>query len=378
MSNFIEEFKKGQQGSNQGIPFGPGLENLTKTLNGVQRHMMYGIGAAPKVGKSTFSDYAFVLNPYLYHVEHNIPIEWIYFSFEIDRVSKEFDFASFFLYHDYGIEKVRLEEGQTHKSENVIDISSHYLRGRLLDDDGNLIKVKESIQEVLKKIYAERIVPMFGEFAKDGTQLKKGLITFVEDKDNPTGLRKYLLVHARKEGRFVSSTVGTNHRISGYIRNPDVPEKYTIIVTDHLRKLQLERGFNLKQTVDKYIDYSIEFRNWCDYTFVHIIHTNRSLADVKTIQFNKNNLYPTSETVKDTGNLSEDADYMITMFNPNDDKYRITTHFDLPIRDKKGNPYYPDMRTIHLVESRHCLFPQHFRTTMKGNIKAFQKFNTQI
>lgn len=72
-------------------------------------------------------------------------------------------------------------------------------------------------------------------------------------------------------------------------------------------------------------------------------------------------------------NLSEDADYVFTMFNPNDDKFKITTHFDLPLKDRKGNPFYPNMRTLHLVESRHCIFPQHFRTEMRGNIKSFKK-----
>ena len=49
MSNFIEEFIKGKKGGNKGIPLGPGLNNITKAINGIQRGMMYGIAAAPKV-----------------------------------------------------------------------------------------------------------------------------------------------------------------------------------------------------------------------------------------------------------------------------------------------------------------------------------------
>ena len=51
MSNFIEEFKKGQSGSNKGLPMGPGLEPITKAINGLQRKMMYTIASSPKVGK---------------------------------------------------------------------------------------------------------------------------------------------------------------------------------------------------------------------------------------------------------------------------------------------------------------------------------------
>jgi replicative DNA helicase len=54
MSNLIEEFKKGQRGENKGIPFGEGLELITKATNGIQRGRMYGVGSPPKVGKSTF------------------------------------------------------------------------------------------------------------------------------------------------------------------------------------------------------------------------------------------------------------------------------------------------------------------------------------
>ena len=105
--NFIEEFKKGQSGGNKGLPMGDGLANVSKAINGVQRARIYGVAAAPKAGKSTFVDYGFVIEPFLYCIANNIPIEWIYFSFELDRVSKEFDFAAFFLWHDYGIEFIQ-------------------------------------------------------------------------------------------------------------------------------------------------------------------------------------------------------------------------------------------------------------------------------
>jgi hypothetical protein len=74
-------------------------------------------------------------------------------------------------------------------------------------------------------------------------------------------------------------------------------------------------------------------------------------------------------------NLAEDADYVFTIFNPNDERYKLTKHFGLQIKDSKGNPLFPNMRTIHLVESRHCVFPQHFRADMLGNLKSFKQIN---
>lgn len=375
--NLIEEFKKGQLGGNKGLPMGNGLANISKAINGVQRGRIYGVAAAPKAGKSTFVDYAFVIQPFLYAVEHQIPVEWIYFSFELDRVSKEFDFASYFLYHDFGIEEVQLEEGITctigKKRTSKISLSPDYLRGRLQDDNGNIIKVKDSIKDALKEVYENRIIPLFGEFDASGTQIKKGYIKFIEQKDNPTGIYKYLKKHAEKSGRFISYESGKVSRIGGYVS--DHPEKYTIIVMDHLRKLLNERGWQMKQTVDKMVEYMVELRNWCGYTFVPIIHTNRGMTDIDRIKHAKDELYPTSDDIKDTGNLAEDADYIFTVFNPNDERYKLVKHFGLTLKDTRGNPLYPAMRTFHLVESRHCIFPQHFRAEMLGHLKSFKQIN---
>ena len=46
--NFIEEFKKGQTGGNRGLPMGPGLINVSKAINGVQRGRIYGVAAPAK------------------------------------------------------------------------------------------------------------------------------------------------------------------------------------------------------------------------------------------------------------------------------------------------------------------------------------------
>jgi hypothetical protein len=371
--NLIEEYKKGQSGANRGLSMGPGLMNVSNAINGVQRSRIYGLAAKSKAGKSTFADYGFVINPILDAYKKDIPIEVIYFSFELDRVSKEFDFLAYFLYLDKGIETIKLDEGIFKDGKNVVSLTPDYLRGRLQDDNGNTIKVKDSVFEAIKELYQNRIIPFFGEFDEKGIRIKKGYITFVDQKDNPTGLYKYLKRHAMKYGNFLTiPTVDKKERIIGY--KPNNPNKYTIVITDHLRKLLPERGFTLKQTVDKYIEYQVELRNWCGFTFVDIIHTNRSMADQDRLRFAKDMLYPTSDDIKDTGNLSEDADFVFTMMNPNDDIYNLKKHFGLDIKDSKDNLIYPGLRTIHLVESRHCEFPQHFRTNMMGGLKSFKPF----
>lgn len=373
MSNLIEEFKKGQRGENKGIPFGKGLEKITRATNGIQRGRIYGIASPPKVGKSTFVNYSFICAIYLYYLEHKISLDWIYLSLEIDRVSMEFDIAVYFIHYYFDITYIELPQGVTVNGKNTIELSSDYLRGRLQDDDENIITIHPAVKQALQQVYNDVIIPLFGEYSANGIMIKKGMIEFISIKDNPTGYYYHFIRHAEKNGVFLKEKYGGNERIVGY--EPTDPTKFTIVITDHLRKLIPERGFHEKQTVDKYVEYTVDLRNWCDYTFVHIIHTNRNLTDNNRLSFFKGDLYPTAEDIKGTGNLSEEANYIFTLFNPNDDRYKLKDHFGLTLKDKAGNELYPDLRTIHLVESRHCIYPQHFKVSMKGAYKSFEKLN---
>ena len=377
MSNFIEEFIKGKKGGNKGISLGPGLNNITKAINGIQRGMMYGIAAAPKVGKSTFVDYGFVVSPYLYSLTHKTNIRWIYYSYEMDRISKEFDFASYFLYHDYNMTEITLPNDITYRGKNKVPLSSAYLRGQIQDDNEQIIIVNDKVEAVLKEVYKNRIIPLFGEYDINGKLLKEGLIVFREHKENPTGLRKEILDFAKSRGEFIKESFvakdgNTYEKLVSY--KPKDPDEYVMIVFDTIRKIPKERGFTLKENIDKMIEYAVELRNLCKYIFIPIIHLNRAMSDVSRMKYMGDLLYPSSDDVKDSGNLAEECNYLFTLFDPNDDRYNLDKHFDMELKDKGGNTLYPNLRTIHLVESRHCSFPQHFRVNMEGNIKNFKQF----
>lgn len=398
--NFIEAYKKGQAGANKGLPMGEGLEEVSASINDIQREMIYVVAAAAKAGKSTFVDYGFVINPCLYVMDNNlkyqtfrsqglspedikiqydlvfIELDIHYYSYEINRIRKEFDFAAHFLHKDFGIENISLEPGSTYQGKNEIPLSSQYIRGILTDDQGKLIRVKDSIAQALKTVYTNRIIPLFGEFDIHGNPISSGIIKFFDKKDNPTGIRNQLIKYAEENGKVeytkFKGTDGKIHkRIIKYI--PNNPDKYTIVVTDHLRKLIPERGFTAKQTVDKFSEYSVELKNDFGFTFVHIIHLNRSMTDTARIKQQDDLLYPNSDDVKETGNLAEDCDVMFTVFNPNDDRFSLTKHFSKMIKDRSNNVLYPNYRSVHLVESRDTIYPRHFRLNMFGNIKKFKK-----
>ena len=140
-----------------------------------------------------------------------------------------------------------------------------------------------------------------------------------------------------------------------------------------IRKILLERGFDERLAVNKMSEYCVDIRNLTGYSFVHIIHLNRNMADIQRQKAFGDRIYPMPEDIKSTGSLSEDANHIFTIFNPNDSRYNLDKHFGRQIKDSSGDELYPGLRTIHLVESRHVEYPQHFATIMDGGTKMFKQ-----
>lgn len=374
-------FKDGQLGKNLG--YTTGIPPLDKLIGGVKRKSMYVIGAASKVGKTTFVDFSFVLQPYLEALSKGTldNIDWVYYSWEIDRVSKEFKFAAFFFYHDYGIHKFRYRDVE-------YEISDEYLSGQLKDelDTDKIVPVSPEHEALLIKIYQERIVPLFGEYDQHGKQIKRGKIEFFEEAENPTGLYYYLIKKAKSEGEPIydyydkvddNGNTTEKERIIGY--TPHNPLKTTIVITDHIRKVGDERGFTLKQRMDKWLDYTVRLRNRYFFTFIHICHLNRSM-DVERLKFMGSNIFPSRDDFMDSSNLAQDADYVITLFNAMDETYRLKEHLGTVLYDRAGKAVYPKYRSIHLVDARKGgrATPAHIKVNMWGHINYYTKLGVEL
>ena len=373
MSNFVSTFKAGQEGRNFGIT--TGIPALDEAINGLQRGVSIGLAAAEKVGKTTLADFSFLISPYLYMLSVNRldDIEWIYYSFEIDRVSKEFKIASFFMAHDF-------KEYNFIYKDKVYQMNPNYLMGKQIhrnsDDTTEIVPVSVEHEIMLKQVYINRIIPMFGRYDEHGNKIAKGKIDFIEMPENPTGVYKYLELHAKLNGEVLYETYTSlnekniseiRKRIIGY--KPNNPNKFTVVIADHIRKFRRERGFTMKDNIDKWLEYTTELRNRCKFTFINIAHMNRGLSNIERLKFAGEYVFPTSDDVKDSGNLGEESTYVLTMFNPNDEKYNITKHFGVDVRS------YPNYRSLHLVASRDTDFPAHIQLNMYGGINTFGKLN---
>lgn len=350
--NLLDAVKAGISGKRRGLRFG--MPKLDKHLGGMQRGESFAWGAEAKVGKTAYVDKLCVINPYLYSKETKK--KWIYFSFEIDRISKEAKYASHFMYLDYHV-----------------DVSDSYLLGKMMDDNGNLVRVTEEHLAMLEETYRKHIIPLFGEYKKKGHKYVKeqeGMIEFIEQRENPTGIRNHLLSYAKRNGSFINEDYEalegdkpvTRSRIIGY--EPADPELYTIVIVDHIRAMSRERGFSMKENIDKMSEYHVQLRNQCGFIFHFVSHLNRGI-DVDRLKFMGDKIFPTSEDFKDSGNLAEDCTNIMTLFNPLNEKYNLRTHFGQSLVQYKGL-----YRSLHLVMARNAESPVHFSSIFDGkNLK---------
>jgi len=273
--NFVKEVEAGMQGRYRGLDVG--LPVLNNFMNGVQKRTYYLLGASPKSGKTGLADKMFVISPYLYNSDQNI--NWIYFSFEVDLLEKLAKFCAYFMDLEYNIY-----------------CDSNYILSR---GDNKLSKEHKVL---VNKIYDKYLLPMFGEYNSHGEVTTPGRIDFIQDRNNPEGIRKYLLSYANQNGKFTTTKYKDNEgnireRIIGYEEND--PNLYTIIIVDHVGLIRLQSGMSKKENIDKLSSHFVWFRNICSFSPIIVSQFNRDLGKTDRMKFSGEELQPTLEDFKD-------------------------------------------------------------------------------
>lgn len=347
MEDFWLKFEQGLKGENKGLEVG--LQAVGNAIDNIQKETNYVIMGQPKTFKTKFSDTFFVLQPYLL----NDPglLDYTYYSFEVSRLKKVAEWIAFFFWTDY---KIKYS-------------ASHIMcRGDKKIKDEHI----KHVEEILKK----RINPLLGEYDKTGKRIKRGLVDFIEDKDNPTGILHYLMNKAKEHGQVIEeeyiTTDDSGARISKkrIVGFKDNDPKYRIVICDHVRLLKRERNYSMKDNIDKYSEYTIFLRNIFKYSFVDIIHSNRNISSDERVNANSGRfLRPQVDDVKDSGNLAENANYLIGIFNP----YNypgINIHFDYNLSQWKGK-----YRSLHVLAARDTEAPKDLFLLCDGGNSIFRE-----
>lgn len=313
-SNFqsvLANVENGRKGNNKGIPIP--FPRLKQYLPNIQRAVYYLIGAGTKVGKTSLVDDIFffgALDHKLANPESfNLDID--YFSYEINIQSKIVKCIARQMWHDFGL---------------LVDVNTILSRGENYCSD--------EIYELVKG-YA------------DYFQRIEDFVTIMEMPDNPTGVYNYLRNKAEKRGTVTKKNVNKDPKGDPIMKfdkyTADDPELYWMGIIDHIALQPLERGFTVKQNIDKMSQYVVLLRNNFGLTPVIIQQLNFDTDNDE--RYKSNRLTPTLRDFGDSKYTTRDAEVIMTLFSPYRHNLMQFEGYDI---GKLGNRF----RSLEILENR--------------------------
>lgn len=277
--SFIKGVDEGRAGYNLGLS--TGLPILDKLIGGVGKKTYTLIGSNLGVGKTAFVDHAYVLMPYLNSIqpECKLKIRTFYFSFEIDRDSKITKWVAWFIYMKYGI---------------IMDIREINSRKSILSEEK--YQMIHEFREVIDKM--------------------EDRIHIYDRAENPYGVYKKLENYALANGKIETQTkIIRQQEIKTSIYVPNDIDEIVQYIEDHIGKAKGEKELRTKkEIIDKGSDNAVTLRNFYGISKVAVSQFNREIGDLDRRKFAE--LTPQLEDFKDTGGPSEDANIILSTFNP--------------------------------------------------------------
>lgn len=348
MTSLMDAVNIGMGGGNKGLHFYS--KKLNQWLGGIHP-FYYAISGSPKTGKTSYLDLNFIIGPYLAGEAHLL--DYHYFSTEISLIEKQAKIVSVLAY-----------------IKHKLKISSETILGRKMDQYGKPIYLTPQEYNIVKQIYETDIIAIFGEYDVRGTLIRPGFVTFYPGRPTPLELASQVWGIAKANGSIQTQKITTTVKgqpiertiVTNYTRYND---KKTMILIDHIRGLG--RIGSPKETVDLMSAHLVDIRNYFKFGAAVIIHANRDQFNTDRIKLNRERLYPSEESIKDSGNVLEDCDCAITLFNPNDDVFAITKHFGFILADFGGK-----YRSAHVIRARNAGCPLHFPLLFEGGVAHFE------
>lgn len=275
-----ERIEQGLKGDYSGLA--NGFNRLNDYIFGTQRSCYTLIGGLSGSAKTTYLDFT-LLNAIADAEKKNIPINIFYYSWEMDEYSKRANWLSNIIYNKYGI-----------------IVAPEKIKGL-----GNNRLSLEELELVYNELpYLDKI------FAK---------INWFWEAGNPTGMYKDWWNFMSKRGTFKKETYTSENgevkeKIDEFVL--DNPLEYNIVVVDHLALAKkCERGFTLKENIDKLSEYAMTCRNIFKMTFIFLQQFNQGLSSTERQKFKGVDISPQQSDFKDTTNPYTDADLVLGLMN---------------------------------------------------------------
>lgn len=300
------EVNNGLSGINEGLSFGfKRLDNYV-TLRKATNYLFGGYTGS---AKTTCVDEIFVLNAFDQIIKDKLAgkIKITYWSMERRR---EFKFARWFS------RKCFLDHG--------VRIPMHILLGwvkkteRLTKDQHDLFLSYSDYFDALEEV-----------------------VEVTDGRQNPTGIRKYMKKLAEENGVI--------HEISEFskVYEPNNPKLILLNIFDHVGKLKKEvKMANDKELVDTFSDdISNIYRDFYGMSNVIVSQFNRSISN--PLRLKAQDVTPMLEDFKTTSDMAEDADVVMSIFDPWRYGVADPSGYDLTqLRDDSGSKFYRNLQIL--------------------------------
>lgn len=305
--DLYKELQDGMAGRNAGIPMG--FQRLNNHIS-IRKSNNYLLGGYTGSGKTALLDDCFVLNPLDWYIENynntDIRFEIIYWSMERRKNFKYMKWIS---------RKIFLDTGRIIPVNRLMGWTGR--ENRLTQDEHDLfLKYKPYLEALLD------------------------VITIVDRPENPTGMRKYINAHALQNGKI--------HEIDEYnsTYEPNNSHKITLNISDHIGLTKGEKDFPKgKQAIDKSSEDKRRFRDFYGYSNVDVSQFNRDIASPMRIK--NGDVEPMLEDFKETGQTQEDADVVLSLFDPMRYKVADPNGYNLDkLRDNFGRKKYRALKIL--------------------------------
>lgn len=296
-----------------------GFERLSFHV-GLRKSTYYLLGGYTGSGKTSLLDDAFVLNPYDFITSHrntsNIKLKIFYFSMERRKNYKLSKWIS---------RKIFLDKGITISVNKILGwVSEEY---KLKDEEKKLVDTyKDYINDMLNNV-----------------------VTIIENPQNPIGVKKVIDKYADENGKW--EKIDEHNR--RYI--PNNPNELVLVIYDHIGLQKKEtrkypsgdiiRLSSKKEIIDQSSEDARKFRDVYGYSIVKVSQFNRSIANPTRIK--NGDVEPMLEDFKESGNVTEDADVAMSLFDPMRYKVEDPSGYNLnKLRDQYGAKMYRNLKVL--------------------------------
>lgn len=270
------------------IPFD--FTRFSNDIPGIEKDKYYLISGNTKSGKSQLTNYLFLYTPllYAYHNPEKVRVKIFYFPLEETPENITLRFMSYLLFTLSGIRIAPIDL----KSTN----SNKILPQNILD----LLESEEYIS--ILKFYEENVI-------------------FLTER-NPTGVWRIMLKYAQDTGTIHYKDINITNKETGLVETrqvfdyyePHDAKEYVLCITDHVSLLESERGYDLRQTINKFSEYMMILRN--KYHIIPIVVHQQSSETSSLEAFKNNKIRPTTAGLADSKYTSKDCTIMLGITNP--------------------------------------------------------------